>query len=288
MVQALANLRPRAASVDLRRDLVRLVRKQVVLLPPATLELARAERKELLLPQERRVELLADRVITGRARLVRLEKPREVLEGAGRRRSGFRDLLPEHRVLDLLGDKLANVARRRVRLADRAIEVHARDEREVHVRFSVGNVPGDSVKPRARRLGQVTLRPETVEEERENATQRGIQVRIRLPLPIKARLHELSSAERRKDDVTVDALGRTEAVVGHGRKALGPVEHGRVTTTERLCREVFRALVICGEAEHAGPGRGFLVAVGEVVLDQRRKRRGRHDATSPTMAKATD
>ena len=188
--------------------------------------------------------------------------------------------MPERGVLHLRRHELARIARGRFRLADRAVHVDRWNEREVHVRLAVGHVFGHGKEARARRIGEVALGPEAVEEERENAAQRRIQIGVRLALPIEARLVQLAPAKRGEDDVAIDALVRSQGVVGDGRKALG--------RQSSLCREVFRALVVRREAEHAGPGGRFFVAFREVVLDERGKRRGRHDATSPTMAKVTD
>src|SRR5882762_5494108 len=127
-----------------------------------------------------------------------------------------------------------------------------------------------------------------MQEEREDPTERGVEIRIRLAFPVKTRLGELPAAKRRQDDVAVDALVGRQGVVGYLAEAPGPVAHGGLATAECLRREVLRALVVGREAKHAGPGRRFLVTLVEVVLDQRRERRGRHDATSPTMAKVTD
>jgi len=88
-VQPLADLGPRAALVDLPSDLVRFIREQVVLLAPALAKLACTKGEKLLFAQQRRVELLADRVIAGRARLVAPKKFREVLEGPGCGGTGF-------------------------------------------------------------------------------------------------------------------------------------------------------------------------------------------------------
>src|SRR4029077_2154073 len=220
--------------------------------------------------------------------LVRFQVRGEILEGASCRRAGFRDLLTQRAVLVLCRDALAQLPRGRLRLTDRAVDVHGRHEREINVGLSVGDVFGDGEQSCARRLGEVTLRPESVEEERENATERWVQIGIRLALPVEAWLRELASPQRREDDVAVDTLVRREGVVGDASEALGPLEDARIAPAKGLGGEIFRALVVLGEAEHAGPGRGFLVALGEVVLDERRKRRGRHDATSPTMAKVTD
>src|SRR2546421_8392717 len=127
-----------------------------------------------------------------------------------------------------------------------------------------------------------------MQEQREHAAERGVQVGIGLTLPLQAWLRELASAKRRQDDVAVDALVGGQRVVADSGKAPLPGKDGRVAPLERLRGEVFRTLVVRREPQHAGPGRRFLVALVEVVLDQRRERRGRHDATSPTMAKATD
>src|SRR5207244_5272999 len=67
VVQALADLRPRPAAVDLLSDLVRLAREKVVLFASAFAEPARVKGKELLLAEQSRVELLADRVVAARA-----------------------------------------------------------------------------------------------------------------------------------------------------------------------------------------------------------------------------
>src|SRR5438876_4117646 len=101
VVQALADLRPRPAAVDLLSDLVRLAREKVVLFASAFAEPARVKGKELLLAEQSRVELLADRVVAARAGSVGLEECREVLVRAGGRRARFGDLLPKRRILHL-------------------------------------------------------------------------------------------------------------------------------------------------------------------------------------------
>src|SRR5207253_4467299 len=119
-VQALADLGPRAASVYLTGDPVRLVREQVILLATASLKLADAVRKELLLAQECRVELLADGIVPGGARLVRLEKRGKVFERPRCRRARLCNLLPERRILHLLRHELERVAGGGLRLSNRA------------------------------------------------------------------------------------------------------------------------------------------------------------------------
>src|SRR5207244_7492556 len=163
VVQALADLRPRPAAVDLLSDLVRRAREKVVLFASAFAEPARVKGKELLLAEQSRVELLADRVVAARAGSVGLEECREVLVRAGGRRAGFGDLLPKRRILHLSRHELSRVPRRCLRLADGALDIHARGEREVQVRLPVGDLLRHRVQPRAGRVGEVALRAQAME-----------------------------------------------------------------------------------------------------------------------------
>src|SRR5205814_6460811 len=156
--------------------------------------------------------------------------------------------------------ELERVAGGGLRLSNRAIHVDTRYEREIQVRFAVGDLPRDAEETSARRLGQVALRPQTVQEESEDSAERGIQIGIWLTFPLETRLGELPATQGRQDHVAVDAFVGAEAIVGNRGQTLGPIANGGLATAERFRREVLRPLVVGGEAEHAGPGRRFLVA----------------------------
>src|SRR5207248_9368794 len=111
------------------------------------------------------------------------------------------DPLAIRRVRDLRRHELARVAGRRLRLSDRPLDVDPRREGEVDVRFAVGDVLRSRLEPRARRVRELALGPQTVEEEGEHALERRVQVGVRLALPLRARLHELAAAQRREHRV---------------------------------------------------------------------------------------
>ena len=283
-IQPLARRHPVAAAIDLLRDLVRFAREQVVLLAAALAEVARTVGEELLFPEERGVEVLADRVVAGRAALVLAEVGREVVVRVrgGPARGG--DPLAIRRVRDLRRHELARVPGRRLRLSDRPLDVDPGREGEVDVRFAVGDVLPSRLEPRARRVRELALGPQTMEEEGEHALERRVQVGVRLALPLRARLHELAAAQRREHRVPIDPLPRVQVRIGDRPEPPGPLQDARIAPAEGLRRQVFRAFVVLGQPERARPARRLLVPLLEVIADERGERGRRHDPTSERMA----
>ena len=215
--------------------------------------------------------------------MVRLEECREVLVRLRRVSARGGDHLACRRVLYLRGDELARVASGGFRLADGPVAIDPRHEREVQVPPAVLDVRRRRLEARAGRRGKVPFGTKPMEEEDEDTLQRGIQVRIGLPPPFEMRLQELASAQRRQDRIAVDLLLGREPVIQRA-EAPAPLDDLRLAPRERFGREVLRALVVCGEAQHACPGRRFVVALVEIALDERGERFRRHAGTSVRMA----
>ena len=128
-----------------------------MLLATAFAQLGSAERQELLLAEERGVELLADRPIAQRALFIRLEVSREVVERLRGLGAGFGQALLRRRVRDLGRHELARVARRGPRLTDRALCIHTRRPREVEIRDAVLDVRRHAIEPLHRGVGELAL-----------------------------------------------------------------------------------------------------------------------------------
>src|SRR5207237_7573270 len=107
--------------------------EQVVLLRAALAQGSRVVREQLLLRQQGRVQLLADRVLARRLVLLLLEELAERLEGVAGHRTGGGQLLAGGGVLDLLRDELARVLRRGAGLPDRGLAADARPDAQVPV-----------------------------------------------------------------------------------------------------------------------------------------------------------
>ena len=89
---------------------------------------------------------------------MRREEGSELVERACGGRAGIRELAPRGRVLDLRGDQVSRVRCRGLRLADRAIEVHAWRASELDVRHPIGDHARHLQQARACRLRQLVLR----------------------------------------------------------------------------------------------------------------------------------
>src|SRR5258706_5229645 len=193
LVQPIARLLPRAA-VDLFRDAVRLRGEEVPLLAALLSQLSGAKGKALLLAQQRAVELLADGVVAVRVGPVRLEERGVLVERLLGRRAGFREALFRRGVLDLGWDQLARVLGRGLRLTDRALEVDARGACQVEVRDAVADVLRHFSEAGAGRLRELLLRPQAMQEEREDTLKAGSEIGPRLPAPHLERLDQLPAA----------------------------------------------------------------------------------------------
>ena len=284
VVEAFARRDPVTAAIHFTRDLVRLVRQEVVLLAAPLTKLARAEWQELFLPEQRRVQLLADRVVAGAACEVLLKKGRELLVGLRCGRARHRDLFTGAGLRDLRRHELARVPRGSLRLADGALGVDAGHEREVDVGLARGHVTRGGLQAHARGVGELAVGTQTMEEEDEHALERRVEVGVRLTAPVQTRAHELAPAQRREDGVAIDALGGVEVLVAESAETREPRGDLFIPPAEGLGRQVLGTLVVFREPEHAGPARGLVVALLQIVANERRERRRRHDRTSGTMA----
>src|SRR5213593_2411570 len=121
-----------------------------------------------------------------------------------------------------------------------------------------------------------------MEEEREHSIQTWVQVVVRLSLPQLERLIELAPAQDRDEQVPIDAFGRRQTVIRDRAELPQPLEVRRAAPLVRCRARVVEALVVLGEPEAGGEGRGVLVLLFQERIDERGERR-RHHRTSPRI-----
>ncbi len=265
LVELLEQPDPVVGARDLAREPAQLRGEEVVLLASALAERARVVGEQLLLLEQRGVQLLADGVVAGGLVLLLDEESGERLERVARLGADGRELLPRRGVLHLERHELARVLRRGAGLADGAVDVDPRNDREVEVVHALAQRAGDLGQPGARGVGQILLGAQLVEEEREDALQSRVQVGRGLALPIPPRRRQLAPAQDRAREVAVDPLGRRERVIGERAESREPGGGPLLVPAERVGREVVELLVVGGEAKAAGLHR----RLGELLLQER-------------------
>jgi hypothetical protein len=258
LVQLVKERDPVLVAGYLLRQPAQLRGEEVVLLAAALAQLARVVREQLLFAEERGVHGLSDRVPPGRLLLEVLQVRGEPVERLRRRRAGRRELLAGRRVLHLARHEFARIPARGFRLADGALDVDRWRERGVEVRDAVLDRGRHLLEARARRIGQLALGPDAVQEEHEDALQAGVEIRRRLALPHLVRMEDLAPAEDRDQEVAIDGRG-PETLVRDGAETRQPLEVALLAPLERRRRDVIELLVIRGQAERARVHRRVLV-----------------------------
>ena len=260
---------------DLAGQPPELGREEVVLLSPSLAQRSRVVGQQLLLREHRAVEGLADRVVAARGVPLALEEAGEGVERIAGLGPDRRELLAPGWILHLLRHQLAGVLGRGAGLPDRAIDVDAWDDREVEVVHSLAQRPRHLGEACPRGLGELPLRAQAVEEQREHTLKAWIQVGRRLPLPDPPRRRELAAPEDRGREVAVDALRGREGLVREGPEALQPLAGPLVVAPEGVSREVVEPFVVGGEAKAARQDRRLREFLRDEGLDQLRERRHR-------------
>src|SRR5207237_2766760 len=127
--------------------------------------------------------------------------------------------------------------------------VNAGDDREIEVVHALAQGPRHLGQARPRRLGELLLRAEAMEEQREHALKAWVQVGRRLPLPDPPRRRQLAAPEDRGREVAVDALRGREARVREGAKTLQPLAGSLVVAPDGVSGEIGDPLVVAREAK---------------------------------------
>ena len=178
------------------------------------------------------------------------------------------------RVLDIPPDEVADVARGASRRVGAALDDQRVGEVRVEVRDPGVDGPLDLPQARDRRVDQVGLRAQPMEEQREQAARHGTRVLHRVPLPGLERREDQPPPQDRAREVAVDGVVDRERlpVGGDLADALQPTEVRPgvgLAPPEGVGGQVVEAVVVLGEAVAAGRGRG----AGEVRLQEVVERR---------------
>ena len=150
---------------------------------PAVAQLARAEAEQLLLAQQRRVALLAERVVAGGRGAHVLEERDVPVVGRSRRFARLGQLRAQRAVLHLGRQDLADVASTGAGLVGGTVEEDARHHVRAQVALPVVEVAGDQPHARHRGVDQLLHRSQPMQEEAEDAGHARVQVDVGLPAP---------------------------------------------------------------------------------------------------------
>ncbi len=252
LVQLVEHGLPVVGAAQLARAPGELRRQLVVRGLPAIPELSSSEAEQLLLPQQGRVALLAERVVAGGHGAHLLQERDVRVIGRSRRFARLGQLRPQRAVLHLGRQDLPDVAGAGARLVGGTIEKDAGNHLGSQVALPVLEVAGDQAHARHGGVDQLLDRPEPMQEEAEDAGHAGVQVDVGLPAPDLEVLQDLPPAQRADDEVPIDAIVEPEGTLVHAPESLEPGAVGAASPLEGGLGEVVEQLVVLGQAQAAG------------------------------------
>ncbi len=247
-VGRLEHRRPVATSVDAARQVAHLGVQAVVFGLPELAQTAGVERQRFALAQEPRVALLAELPCPSGAAGEVVEEGDPALERLGGTRARGGDEVTLGAGREVGRQELAEVPD----AAPRGSGATRDDQRVRQIGRQVGHAlfqgPRRFREPSGRRRRELGLGTKPVEEQTEDALQHRARVGLWVAPPALPVGQDLAAAEHRDGKVAIDPLLLVEVRVGHALEPLPPARGVRVTTAERLGRQVVEAVVVSASA----------------------------------------
>ncbi len=231
-------------------------------------QLRRAVAQDLLVAQQRGVQLLAHPPVTGGALGEVLQERRQLVERGRGGLGGLGQPRPQVGVDDLRGQRPGEERPTGPGLADGAPDDDRRRQRRVQVRPARGEHGRHLGQPHHDRVHQLRLRAQPVQERGEQREQHRGQVGRRVAPPRGPGGSRALSAQHGDEQVAVDRLLQVEAVGGHRLEPGEPFARLALLRGEPVGAEVAERPVVLQRAQHGGMTRRTVEVPREHTVDQ--------------------